>query len=368
VKALNRALTDASPTGIPAAYRALVACDTKAALSATPAAFQRILAGDDANPAVVSAITIGGAESVRTWLATLEPDQRSNTLGWLGDQCKTDPIVEGFFVESHDLPSSHYFEHRWFRALDDCTTPKIRGLLEKDLEAQRAATIKGGDRTLFLAILEVYARNLGADAIPTLVKLGKELESEEDLTYVVSAFADAADVGSANGTNPQTAVKATQGLVEIAEELPPKAVDQARTTLIALGAEEDADRFATWRWKDRKVDGKYRYALVATAVVTCKNGKKQAYFHSSHASEPGRQWPDQLQALVGEKLDAEWDVSDPAARCKGTGDYKYLVPPEPFADDTARETWLKEQKKAFDNGIAAGADKVMVVPHEPVEL
>jgi hypothetical protein len=367
-KPIQKELAEASPTGVPAVYQKLVACDAAVAKTTAPDALKKMLAGEATNPALVSAIGVGASDAVRAWFDTLEPDQRSATVAWMGAQCKSDATVEQFLVDTHAAKGAKFFEERWHRGLAECRTPKIQELLSKQLEAEAAGVSKpGADRSQFLGVLEVYSRNLGAAAIPTLGALGTSLKEDELLTYVVNAFADAANVGSAAGIDAAAATKAVAELEKIGPNLPPKAVEQARTTLLALGAEQTADSFAKYRWKDRMKDGTYRYAVVAVETMTCKNGKKLGYYHSADVSEPGRQWPSQLEGLIGEKLQAEWHLGEAAAKCKGTGEITYTFAPEPLADDAAAKAWYDAQKKAFDQKTA-GWDKATAVEHEPVEM
>lgn len=365
-KALQKELADSSPTAIPATYKKLVGCDEAAAKATAPQAFERMLAGNDANEAVVSAIGVGAGAEARAWMGKLQPDQRSQTIAWLGGKCQGDPLVETFFIESHSALGVKFFEDRWFRGLAECRTEKIQGLLTASLDAETKAKA-GADRALFYALLEVYARNLGAAAVPKLADLAGTLTNENDLTYIVSAFADAANVGGKEGTNPDASAKAVATLAKLGPTLPPKAIEQARTTLLALGSEQVADSFSGYRWPDRKRDGAYHYAAVASQIVTCKNGKKQATLHWADVTEPGNLWPEQVQLLIGEKLEAEWHLDEAAAKCKGTGEIAYAMPGEPLESEAARDVWLEAQRKAFV-GKTTGFDKVAETRHETVGM
>lgn len=357
-KALQKEMTDASPTAVPGVYVKLAACDPAAAKAASGDAFKRILAGSAANEAAIAALGAGAGETVRTWVAGLEPSDRANTLGWLGEQCKDNAHVETFFVDAQGALGQKFWDDRWFKGLADCRTPKIRTVLQAQVSSQ--AKPQAGDHSVFVSVLEVYARNVGVAALPTLSDLVAKVNDEELSTYIVSAFADAARVGS-GGTDAEAANKAVTELQKLGPTLKPKAVEQARQTLLALGAEQAADSFARYRWPERLADGHYRYRVVAVEKATCKNGKSQSLFHYADFTEPGNQWPEQIQALLPEKLDAEWKL-EAAEKCRGTGTLDVFVPAEPFKDEAEATAWLEEQRKTWKSSVGAATAKETAHP------
>ena len=360
-KALQKQIATTSPTAVPALYGQIVTCDPAVGKTAAPEAFAKIIPGEGTNEAMTAALSVGAGDAVRAWITKLQSDQQSPAIGWLGDQCKADPHAEQFFVDANAAMGADFWKQRWFKGLNNCQTPKIRDLLAAEI----AKEAKDGpsDKSAFLAIVETFARNQGAAALDTMDQLVGTLKDEDLVTYVVSAYADAANVGGAGGTNVDASAKAVARLVALGPKLPVKSIDQARTTLQALGADQAADGMAAYRWPERKVKGNYTYAAIAIEDVTCKNGKKQGYFHSAAFTEAGKQWPEELKGLVGDKLEAEWNLHD-ADKCKGTGTVTYDVPGEPFKDDAAEKAWVDAAKKAFHEADAA-YDKASDVPHPP---
>lgn len=358
VRALKKEIASASPVAVPAIYEKIAACDAKAGKEIAPAAFEKILAGDEGNEAVMAALKVDADEHVRTWLDGLEPDQRSRTVAWLGDHCKDEEAVQDFFLASVEAKGADFWTERWYRGLADCRVPGIQKLLAGALEDPELSK----DRSRLFNVLEVYARNLRGDAIPKLEALAAETSDEEELTYLVSAFADTTGVGSTDGMDQAVAVKAVSAIVKLGPKLPTRAVDQAREILRRLGDDEASDRFASFRWSDRMQDGEYQYAVAITEVASCKNGQKRAALHLAPFTEAGNQWPDQLEAQILEKLKYEWAL-ELADKCKGEGEFKVVMTGEPLEGPEALERWMAEQDQAWQ-GAAGSYDKARLVKHD----
>lgn len=360
LKALRKEVETVSPVALPAVYGRLIDCDKAEAAKLSPKVFERVLAGDDGHQAALRAIEIDAGGAVRTWLGGLEPDQRSAAVAWLGEKCPTSEPVQRFFLAAHADKGLEFFTDRWHRGLTECRIDGVRKLLSDALQIKEIAR----DRTQLFNVLEVYARNLRADAIPKLVELANGTSDAEELTYLVNAFADAAGVGSVGGADGETARKAAAAIVALGPKLPPRAVEQARTTLTALGAEGDADGMASQRWRERKdADGVYRYAVAITESVTCGNGKTLGNLHYAPFTDPGTMWPAQLEQQVLDKLQTEWALAA-AAKCKGKAEFKVTMPAEPFADDAARTAWIDAQVRAFTEG-ATQYGKARTFKREP---
>jgi hypothetical protein len=161
-------------------------------------------------------------------------------------------------------------------------------------------------------------------------------------TNLVSAFTYAA------GTNPEARALAVATLVELAPKLPAQAVNQARTTLIGLGAEAESDALVAVRFKDAvQTGGGLLYGMVIVDVATCKKSDQRVEVHVAQVMDSGHTWPDQLleRAKVQAASKIELDLAD---RCKGTGTQEYLTPAEPFKDAAAFDAWVEEQLKAVE--------------------
>ncbi len=365
-KALVAELAEASPVAVPGIYANLVKCDADKGKALAEDAMSRTLAGDAGNTGAEAAISVGAGEEVRTWLEGLEPDQRSRTIAHMGKRCGESEHVAQWMVESHDAMGEQFWRDRWYRGLADCRTEGIQSLLAVAIDGDVAG--KGAsDRHRFRGLLEVYARNLGRNALPKLAELALTLESEDDIVFVVNAYSDAANLGALEGADPETMTEAIRSIQAIGGQLPPKAVDQARITLQALGDEAAADRFARYRWPDRKVDGVYRYMAVAIEDYTCKNGKQRAVFHYAEFTEAGSMWPEQVKALLAEKVTYEWELEAQAEKCKGEVKITVDMPSEPLADDDQAKKYLDAQRQVFLRQVQ-GYNKASEEEHPAFEM
>ncbi|MBW2256860.1 MAG: hypothetical protein JRI25_20010 [Deltaproteobacteria bacterium] len=344
---LRTAVEEATSATVATAWAKLAACDRDAALATADMTFETALPGSDAHDAIHRGIELGLEEQVRAYLRRVPPDHRSKAIGTLGRSCDETPTIADFFVASYQAMGTAFWSERWHRGLAGCRTEEVRALLTQALEGD-VVGIGSLDRGLFFSVLEVYARNMQGDALPTLQALALKLEEEEEVTYVINAFSDAAGVGSLQGLDREVTEQAVSALEQLGPDLPARGVDQARTTLLALDAEEAADRYAKYRWPAAyRLGGyRYRYAAVAVERVTCKNGKQMAILHHADFTEPGNLWPDQLPALIPEKLTLEWRL-DGSNLCPGEHEVAFALPWAPFQTDEDRATWLHEQRTAY---------------------
>ncbi|MED5371525.1 MAG: hypothetical protein VX899_10955 [Myxococcota bacterium] len=332
-------LKAATPTSVPAAYSALAECDAGAAKKAAPDALEKVLAGKEGNAVLKTAVQVGADAAALEYIEGLQSDERSKAVASLGTACNASEHVADFLTATAESKGDAFWTERWYRSLAECRNPGVQELLQSEIDKPVS------DQTRFFGVLEVYSRNLGADALPTLKRLLGELENEEELTYVVNAFADAAQVGSLEGVNAETSGKAAAIIVEMAPQLPPKAVEQARTTLLSLGAEAEANKLAGVRYQDRMVDGQLRYGVVVVETATCKKGDTQIGVHMGVLTESGAAWPDQ----VAESVDAAsygWDYELAGSRkCKGTSENTVFLSAQPVEDDAALQAFWDEQRQ-----------------------
>lgn len=359
VKGLAKALAEAAPNQAGTAFADLAACDPAAAKGAAPEAFKKILAGDGGNAAAVVAVRVGAGETVRAWVGGLQPDERSSTISKLGEKCDA-AGVPAFFLETHKSLADKFWSERWYRGLDDCRDASVQQLL-----TGRVADTSG-DRAIYKGVLEVYARNLGKDAIPALKASVKEAKDAEVAGFIVDAFANAAGVGREGGPDQEAVKLAVASINEVAPVLPDKAVDQARTTLLSLGAEADSDRLAGIRYKNAlQSTGGLLYGVVTTETATCKKGDVRVVIHHAPINEAGRTWPDQVNERIQAAVNGTFDLKL-ATSCKGTGANESLTPPQPFADAAAYQAWVDEMVREFQKKNPA--IKAKLVPHDALTL
>ena len=356
-RALAKDVETVAPVKGAKTFTELAECDAEKAKKAAAKALPRMLAGGDGNKAALAAIEVGADTDLRAWLKGLEPDQRSRTVAWLGEQCAESEPVQKFFATAKAEMGMEFWTDRWHRGLAECRVEPIQKLLADAIEDEEL----GKDRTRLFNVLEVYARNLRGDALPALVKLASQTDDPEELTYLVNAFADTTGIGSVEGMDKEIAGKAAEAIRKLGPELPARAVEQSRITLRTLGDEEGSDQFAQHRWPDR-FDEHYRYAVTVTEVAKCKNGKTRANLHVAAFDEGGMQWPDQIQPQLLDKLKYEWEL-DTADRCKGEGTFDVVMSEEPFESDEARDKWIEETVLRFEEK-AGSYDKAKVFKHE----
>lgn len=337
-KALKARMASASQSEAPAVFLELAACDPKVALEQANGAFQKIYPSAEGEKAAIAALKVGAGEVVRAWITRQISDERARTINSLGEQCRANPNIMSFFVESQKALGDQFWRERWHRGLAACREAPIQELLRSALLAPNP------DSSRFGSILEVYARNLGKGAFPLLEQLATTSSPENQL-HVMSAFSDAAGVGSENGTDPEAAREAIATIVKVAPKITTRAVEQARIAVESLGDPTTADQLAAVRYAALKqADGSFLWGAITIETVKCKNEKTTIAAHAGVVIEPGHRWPDQMQAATEQLVKKSWEL-DTAESCKGTGTLSVVIPPEPFADMKAFETWRDPQLK-----------------------
>lgn len=359
-RALTTALNEASPQGAPAAFVALAECDAAAAKKAAATAIPRFISGDAANQGVLAALRVGASAEVVAWTRGLQPDDRGSTIAALGAACAKNPPAQTFFLDAAKTMGDAFWNERWYRGLSTCQAPAIQQLLSDQL-----AKGPSGDASRFHGLLEVYARNLGAAAVPKLKELAVATKDGEIQNYIVEAFSDAAGVGSEAGMNAEAADAAVKAIVAVAPQLQPKSIDKARVALQSLGAERASDELAAVRFAAvKQKEGNFLWGAVVLESAACKNGKTQQVVHVGKVTDPGQTWPDQLQAKVEASSKTSWGF-ELAEKCKGEGTLSFTVPGEPFADDAGFKAWVDGQIKEIEK---TPADKRVRADHDPLKL
>ena len=358
-KALNTQVTEAAPQAVAEVYTQLAACDPAGAKKAAATVLPRMVASDKANEAAVAALRVGASAEVLAWAKNLQPDERGPAISYMGEVCQANKDVQSFFLSAASTMGDAFWNERWFRGLATCRVPEVQKLLGDEI-----ARSEKTNQSRFLGVLEVYSRNLGGAAVPRLKELALSTQDAETQTYIINALSDAAGLGAKEGADGATAAAAIKAIIELAPQLQPKAVEQARTTLNALGDERAADELAGVRYKDvRTADGKLMYGAVIVETATCKNGKTQQAIHAGQLLDPGHTWPDQMRGKV-ESVTVSWGF-DLAQKCKGEGKLDTFVPAEPFKDADAYKSWVESQVKEIQK---APVDKRIRLDHDPLPM
>ncbi len=336
-KALVAEIAEASPRAVADLYVQLADCDAAAANKAAVDTFAKVLSGPAGIKAAGAAVRVGASPVVREWVGNLISDERASTLAGLGETCADEPSLVGFFVQSEVELGERFWRDRWHRGLSDCHAPEIQGLLRDAF--QDDAVQRDGSR--FGSVLEVFCSNARRDAIPWLKAL-IFTTSEENQLHVMSAFANAAGVGTLEGMDTEAAAEAVVAILEVAPRVPAKVVEQARITLQSLGAATEAANLSAVRYAaEHQPDGRFMWGAIAVETATCKKGDVRLSVHHSPVYEPGHRWPDQMQSVVDDAVQSGWEM-ELAQKCKGTGRTEVIVSAAPFADQAAYTTWRDE--------------------------
>ena len=337
-KALVAEIAEASPRAVAELYVQLADCDAAAANKAAADTFAKVLSGPAGVKAAGAAVRVGASPVVRDWVGNLISDERASTLAGLGETCADEPSLAAFFVESETELGERFWRDRWHRGLSACRAPEIQDLLRHSFQDE--AVQRDGSR--FGSILEVFCTNARRDAIPWLKAL-IFTTSEENQLHVMSAFANAAGVGTLEGTDPEAAAEAVVAILEVAPKLPAKVVEQARITLQSLAATTEADNLSAVRYAaEQQPDGRFMWGAIAVETATCKKGDVRLGVHHAPVYEPGHRWPDQMQTVVDEAVQTGWEM-ELAKKCKGTSRTEVIISAAPFADEAAYTTWRDEQ-------------------------
>jgi hypothetical protein len=340
VKALQASFQAASPSSAGKVFADLAACDAATAKAFAPTAFQKILSGDGGNQAMLAAIAIGADDVVRNWVVNGEPNDRSEAIKTLGASCDK-ARVPVFFTDTAKNLGDKFWNDGWFSGLGSCRDPGVQELLRNQLSKPTS------DRARFYNILSVFSKNLGKNAIPLLKSMIERETDAEISANLISAFADAA------ASDPEAKPLAISTIIELAPKLPTQAVNQARITLLSLGAESESDALAAVRYQSvRQASGGLMYGMLVVDDATCKKGDRRVEVHAVQVNEAGHTWPDQLAERV--KPSAATIETTLASRCKGTGTVRIVVSEEPFANAAAFNAWVDTQLKAIekDAGVA----------------
>jgi hypothetical protein len=349
------ALAAAAPAAAGKAFTDLAACDAALAgpLAATTFTTAKMAPGADAHAALLVGLAGGQVDAVRAWVGGLSGAERAGAIDLLGNACDK-PGVAAFLAAA---PADALVSGGWLGGMDTCRAPEVVTVLETALAAPAL------DTTTRSAVLGTYARNKGPDALPRLEAMLASKLDEAASIAVVEAIGTAAGVGQPGGVPMAVAAKAVAGIVKSAAELPPLAVEAARTTLAALGLgdSEDSDKLALARYRDvKQADDTLRYGVGVVEIGTCKKGEVKIEFHHASFTPTAPAWPDQVAERSAGAREG-WRL-DLAARCKGTSTLVVLTSNKPLQDQAAYDAWVQAQLSELAFKHAGVKPKVIAEP------
>ena len=168
-------------------------CDPKQATKLASTVVPKLYAGDLGYQAMAIALSMGAEKEVVDWLNTQLAGERSEALRYLGTVCKETKEVQDFFITQAEKMGEEFWVQRWYRPLDQCSTPEVLALLKGVLD-------KGiKKRSVYFGVLTTFSRAAGKDAIPVLENQLSKITDVEVQTRIIEAYADAAQVGSKDG-------------------------------------------------------------------------------------------------------------------------------------------------------------------------
>jgi hypothetical protein len=360
VRTMSKEIVVVGPHEAAPMFVQLAQCDGRAAAGVAGKVIPTLIGESEGFDAALAAIEVGAGASVMAWMPTFQRDEMSRAIRAFGKRCQESEGVQGFLIEAHEILGDKFWTDRWYRALTECRTDAITGLLAQHVDAGA-----GEDRGAFFGVIEAYATNAGPAAVGKLVSM---VEAEDDIEMqinLINAFSDAAQAGTVSGLNPETASIAAAALRALGPKLPTKAVEQARITLSVLQDEEGSDKLVVHRFKDvAQEDGTLLYGTVVYETATCKNGKLKQRYHVAEALDPGQTWPDQLEDRLKSTVEINWKLNL-AHSCKGEGEIKYLTPSAPFADEAGFKLWVK---KVIRENTSPNVKKATRIDEDPIEL
>lgn len=352
---LRKQIAASTPARVALVYAELAQCSPADAKRQTKAVFDRMLTGSEATSALLAAIELDQGPMVLDWVGKLRSDERSSAVKAIGAACPNSEPTASFLAGAHETLGNAFWDDRWYRSLATCRHESIQELLSEEVNEPSS------NRGRFFGVLEVYARNLGAESIDKLLELAGEIQDPEELTYVVNAFADAAQVGALEGQDMATTKTAVEALISLVPTLDGMPLEQARTTLESLGALDDAARVPALRYSDLLWnDLRLHYGVVALETARCKNGKVRLGIHTGSAIEKGVRFPSAIGGIAPEAISFAW-VFGLADKCKGRQTLEYFVSEMPVATPEEIQAFHEQILKDIETRAAT---KVKLFPEE----
>ncbi len=344
---LRKEIAAASPARVALPYSELAQCSPADAKRQSKKVFGLMLPGPEANRALLAAIELGQDDLVMQWVGKLRSDERSSAVKAIGLACPGNDTAARFLTQAHTSLGDKFWDDRWYRSLATCRHPEIQELLRTEINEPSS------NRGRFFGVLEVYSRNLGPESIDKLLELAGEIQDPEELTYVVNAFADAAQVGAIEGQDISTTKTAVDALVSLVPTLDGMPLEQSRTTLESLGALDEAARVPALRYAELLwEDGRLHYGVVAVETARCKNGKVRMGIHTGSAVEKGVRFPNTIAGDAPEAISFAW-VFKLAEKCKGRQTLEYFVSKMPSGTLEEIQAFHAQTLTELENRAAA---------------
>jgi hypothetical protein len=366
VTALSKVITSSTGDAAAKAFTKLAECDSKKANHFAKTTISTFLVTEDGLEAAVAGMKIGADKYVLDWMndSELPPDEKKKILRRFGEECSTEQIVQQFFINSAANDPERFWGKRYYQYLKSCKSPEITSIYTTKLDEGI-----GQGRSQFFAVASAYARNAEAQSFDKLSELLESTEDGEVQVNLIIAMYEAIDEMKKNNSEDPNASnelrnKTVEKIVAVADRLQPNALNQARTTLDALGAEAESDSMSGFYFKRKKQeDNSYLWGIVVSETATCKNGKIKQNIHTAPIIDSdGKIWPDELEELITGDGFTDWDFTL-AKDCKGTSEDLFFFSTEPFANMDEYKVWSGNIKK---EQASKDAKKVVDFEQDPL--
>jgi len=336
--ALTQSLTDASPVTVARKFNALAECDDSAASRHLEGAFERMLYDRDAVGVLQYAIGQGHPQMVLDWVAELRSDERAGAIAGLGVACANDENIANFLTSTREILGEQFWSHRWYRSLTECRYESVRVLLTEEIERSEA------NHGNFLGLLDVWARNVGSEALPRLREMLENESDPEIQGYIVNAFGSTARPGSVYEGSEAAALAASTAITEIAPLLSLDGLRQATPVLEALGAMEAAAslpgaHFASSMWDD----GLLHYGVLVVDSARCSRGRIRIGVHVSEFTESGSRFPEQVAQQAPDAMHDALAPFEEYENCRG-GEalpLEIIVSESPLVSSDVMAAWVE---------------------------
>lgn len=327
-------------------YGSLLKCDKKLAEDN----FIRFMSGaGDADTLVSLSLTAIDAEiwsPVWTMVGKISSyearDEVADRVGAAcGEHAKVIPFLVGAYFGLRDIDYK-----QWDDALLSCDSQELLTWMTTQVEAPPDKQYDEKYNTL----ITVYARRLGADALPSLQKAAIQAAKAGPFDAILSQIDESVAPELGDQMSAEDRAKLESTLVEVAKKVSPDKARAVADRLASAGSEGAAARLLPTIYPDRvQGGGAFLYGGASVETADCK-GAKTAVIHFAGLSEPGKLW------VVYEAAQAPLRTFKPKLdKCKAesTEPWPVIVSPEPLADTKALEGWAKTLEAAWaDKGYA----------------
>jgi hypothetical protein len=254
-----------------------------------------------------------------------EIDLRGAIAMRLGESCGEHPKVAAFLQDAHTSLKTADFQP-WTDAWLACESDSLRTYTAAQVAAPPAASFDERYTTL----VDVYAKQLGTAALPTLATAAiQAATSGGPYDALLAAM-------SSTARNESGRKALAEALVGIARKVDPARATRIGFTLAENNAEEAAASLLPAIYADRvQKSGGFLYGAAAVESGTC-DGTKTAVLHVAQVTEPGKIWS------VGPAVEAPLRAAKPRLKgCEGAAAWPVLTSPTPLATADDVEAWAR---------------------------